>query len=73
VPEAFRERIFQKFSQADSSDTRSKSGTGLGLSITRTLIERMHGSIGFESAPGRGTCFYFELPAVAASATEETA
>jgi signal transduction histidine kinase len=73
VPEAFRERIFQKFSQADSSDTRSKSGTGLGLSITRNLIERMHGSIGFESAPGRGTCFYFELPAVAASATEETA
>lgn len=61
VPEAFRERIFQKFSQADSSDTRQKSGTGLGLAICKELIEQMQGSVGYESQPGR-TCFYFELP-----------
>lgn len=62
IPDSFRDRIFQKFSQADSSDTRSKSGTGLGLAITRELVERMHGSVGFDSVPGAGATFYFELP-----------
>lgn len=62
VPAEFHERIFQKFSQADSSDTRQKGGTGLGLAISKELIERMHGVIGFDSTPGQGACFYFELP-----------
>ena len=60
----FHSRIFQKFSQADSSDTRTQGGTGLGLAITRELIERMHGAIGFTSSPGKGTTFFFELPTV---------
>jgi PAS domain S-box-containing protein len=59
----FRSRIFQKFSQADSSDTRQKGGTGLGLAISKEIIEHMNGTIGFESEAGKGTCFYFELPA----------
>jgi PAS domain S-box-containing protein len=58
----FQARIFQKFAQADSSDSRSKSGTGLGLSIARSIIERLGGGIGFESEPGRGTTFYVRLP-----------
>ena len=58
----FHDRIFQRFSQADASDTRQKGGTGLGLAITRELVERMGGYIGFESMPDRGTCFFFELP-----------
>ncbi len=63
IPENFRSRIFQKFAQADSSDTRKKGGTGLGLAITRELMERMQGSVGFESTPGQGACFWLEIPA----------
>ena len=58
----FQARIFQKFAQADSSDSRSKSGTGLGLSIARSIIERLGGGIGFESDAGRGATFHIRLP-----------
>ncbi len=62
ISEEFRERIFQRFSQADTSDTRAKGGSGLGLSITKSIVEKMQGQIGFESRDGRGTVFFFELP-----------
>jgi signal transduction histidine kinase len=62
IQESFRERIFQKFSQGDSSDTRAKGGTGLGLAITKTIVEQMGGSIGFESQLNVGTTFFVELP-----------
>ena len=62
IPDEFRERIFQKFSQADSSDTRQKGGTGLGLNIVKAMMERMEGIIAFESRVNVGTTFYFELP-----------
>lgn len=62
IPEEFRSRIFQKFSQADSSDTRQKGGTGLGLAISKKLIERMHGLVGFVSEQGKGARFHFQLP-----------
>ncbi len=62
IPAEFHSRIFQKFSQADSSDTRQKGGTGLGLVISKELIERMNGVIGFYSEEGRGARFYFCVP-----------
>lgn len=62
IPQTFQAQIFEKFFQADSSDTRPKGGTGLGLAISKELIERMQGRIGFDTEPGRGTCFWFELP-----------
>jgi PAS domain S-box-containing protein len=61
VAAQFRDRIFQKFSQADASDTRQKGGTGLGLAISKELVERMGGRIGFESEEGQGARFYLEL------------
>ena len=62
VPENFKNRIFQAFSQADGSDTRAKGGTGLGLNITRQIVWRQGGNIGFESKPSGTTIFWFTCP-----------
>ena len=62
IPVDFRPRIFEKFSQADASDTRQHGGVGLGLAIAKQLIECMNGTISFESEPGQGTTFFVDLP-----------
>jgi two-component system sensor histidine kinase/response regulator len=63
IPTEFRERIFQKFAQANSPNTY-KGGSGLGLNITKLLIEKMDGKIGFETETDVGTTFYFDLPEI---------
>jgi PAS domain S-box-containing protein len=73
IPETFRERIFEKFSQADASTTREKGGTGLGLHIAQRFVEHMQGRIGFESEAGRGSTFWIELPVAARGAAAESA
>ncbi len=60
----FQSRIFQKFSQGDSSNTRGKGGTGLGLNISKTIIEKLGGTLHFESKPNDLTTFYFDLPLI---------
>lgn len=62
IAESFRSKIFQKFAQADSSDSRSNQGSGLGLNISKTLVEMMQGTIDFESELGKGTCFSLTFP-----------
>jgi signal transduction histidine kinase len=62
IPESFRDRMFMRFAQADSTVTRQKGGTGLGLAISKRLVEMMDGRIGFEDRDGGGSTFYFELP-----------
>jgi PAS domain S-box-containing protein len=62
VPESFRDRIFQKFAQANTSSSRSRDGTGLGLAITRELMHAMGGEVGYDSEEGKGACFWLSLP-----------
>lgn len=62
IPKEFYSTIFDRFTQHDSSDTRTKGGTGLGLNITKEIIEKHGGKIDFISDIGLGTTFYFDLP-----------
>lgn len=62
IPEVERERVFERFTQMDQSDTRSMGGTGLGLSIVKSLAEAMHGSARIEETEGGGATFVVELP-----------
>jgi PAS domain S-box-containing protein len=67
VPATFRPHIFEKFAQADATSSRQKGGTGLGLSIVKQIVERLGGRVGFDDAPGGGTIFHVQLPALAAT------
>lgn len=62
IPEDFQPKLFNQFTQSDSSDARQQGGTGLGLSITQKLVEKHGGRIDFVTRLGIGTTFYIELP-----------
>jgi len=62
VKESAKPRLFEAFTQADGSMTRRHSGVGLGLSTARQLVELMGGILGYETAEGSGSTFWFNLP-----------
>ncbi|MFZ4395665.1 MAG: response regulator [Kiritimatiellia bacterium] len=62
IAAADQHRLFQTFSQVESSSARRFEGTGLGLSISKQLVELMGGRIGMSSTPGTGSTFWFTLP-----------
>lgn len=62
IPEEFRSRIFERFSQVDGSDSRQRGGLGNGLNICKRIIEEHGGLLDYTSTPHVGTEFYFELP-----------
>ncbi|MCW9035246.1 MAG: ATP-binding protein [Rhodospirillales bacterium] len=64
IPEEFHDQVFEKFAQADKSDSRQKDSTGLGLSISQAIIEKHGGQIDFETKKDVGTTFFFELEIV---------
>jgi PAS domain S-box-containing protein len=70
IAPAEMDRLFRRFQQLDSSDTRRRGGTGLGLAISKAIVEQHGGAIGAESEPGK-TVFWFELPVLPFAACTE--
>ncbi|MEQ8434220.1 MAG: PAS domain-containing protein [Oceanicaulis sp.] len=69
LPEDMHEAVFERFTQADMSASRTHQGTGLGLAIVRDLAKLAGGVAGVRSQPGQGACFWIELPAPAIPST----
>jgi len=69
LAEELRPRLFTKFVQGDTGNTRQTGGTGLGLCISKAIVERHGGEIGFIPGPDVGTTFFLELPEVRATLT----
>ena len=61
VREEFRGQIFMRYAQDDNGGSAAIAGSGLGLNIVKTLVEMHEGRVGFDSEPGKGATFYFEL------------
>lgn len=61
IPDSFRANIYQPFSQVEHGANRRHGGTGLGLALAKKIVDLMGGNLQYESSPGRGTRFWFEL------------
>ena len=70
VPDAAKDKIFERFTQADKKIAQTYGGTGLGLAICKRLVERMGGRIGVENGRERGSVFWFEVPTASAESVQ---
>lgn len=70
IPPEAHHHMFEDFKQVDSSISRKYGGTGLGLSICRRIIEKMNGTIDFESTPNHGSTFFFTIPVKTSTAED---
>lgn len=71
IPKTFQDKVFDKFTQSDSTVTRDKGGTGLGLAIAKSIVERHAGKITFVSEDGQGTTFFVDLPEISAGKSHD--
>jgi signal transduction histidine kinase len=62
IPLEFRDRVFEKFAQADGSDRRQVGGSGLGLAVVKGIVDNLGGTVDFETEDGRGTTFHVCFP-----------
>jgi len=70
IPESARSRIFESFQQVNASEDEKKGGTGLGLAICKAIIEQHGGTIGVDSEDGKGSTFWFRIPAIDADGSD---
>ena len=68
ISDAFKGRIFERFSQADGTTRRAQEGSGLGLRITKSIIEAFGGRVSFDTELNVGSTFHFDLPEYSAGA-----
>ena len=64
IPKAQQGSVFSQFFRAQNAATVKAEGSGLGLYIVKGIVEKHHGKIWFDSVEGKGTTFYFTVPAV---------
>ena len=62
IPEEYHDKIFERFRQVESAESRKYGGNGLGLAISKSLVEMLGGEMGMKSVYGRGSTFYFTIP-----------
>lgn len=62
IPEEYHDKVFERFRQVESAESRKYGGNGLGLAISKSLVEMLGGEMGMESVYGSGSIFYFTLP-----------
>ena len=71
IPEEYHDKVFERFRQVESAESRKYGGNGLGLAISKSLVEMLGGKMGMESVYGSGSTFYFTIPKLAGNYNQD--